>query len=398
VSLSPQWVPAYKSGTKVSTPFVVPVVFEFNRVKNKTALRPGIVQSYKNVPFQFVKEEPKFEGKEFNEFIKLFNHYLIYPFDAKRMGIGGKVMLRFTIGGDNKLWGVYARGTDKILEDEVYRVMNFKRMLNGWTSGVENGQNVNTEYLLVVTFDHDKRTARLAFGEKQVGETLVYESPVFLGDKSNDFRQFVTNNQRYPVVAQENKVEGTVVVDFVINTRGKIDSVQIINSVHPLLDKEVVRVLSMSDASRWQPAKYNNYAVNTHYWHPFVFSLDKLSPLEQVASDMLVSLNDDPPLFNNMDYTHFFDFIDANIIDINPDETRQKTVLISFILNGEGQVLNIKNIGTIGESVEIDEVEEALRVVALSEGYWTPARSSTGRPTSVQIIVPVRLYDKSRYE
>jgi TonB family protein len=307
-------------------------------------------------------------------------------------------MLRFTIGGDNQLWGVIARGTNKILEDEVYRVMNFKRMLNGWTSGVENGQNVNTECLLVVTFDYDKKTARLDFGERQIGETLVYEAPVFLGDKSHDFHQFVNNNQRYPVVAQENKVEGTVVVDFVINTRGKIDSIQIVNSVHPLLDKEVVRVLRMSDASHWQPAKYNNYAVSTHYWYPFVFSLDKLSPLEQVASDIMVSANYDPPLFNNRAYTHFFDFIDANIIDINPGETRQKTVLISFILNGEGQVLNIKNIGTIGEDVEIDEVEEAIRVVALSEGYWTPARGSTGRPASVQIIVPVHLYDKSRYE
>jgi TonB family protein len=398
VSLSPRWAPAYEGGTRVSTPFVVPVVFEFNRVKNKTALRPGIVQSYKNIPFQFVKEEPKFEDNDFREFVKLFNHYLIYPFDAKRAGVGGKVMLRFTIGGDNQLWGVLARGNNKILEDEVYRVMNFKRMLNGWTSGVENGQKVNTEYLLVVTFDYEKKTARLDFGRNQIGETLVYDPPVFLGDKNHDFRQFVNNNQRYPVVAQETKVEGTVVVDFVINTRGKIDSVQIVNSVHPLLDKEVVRILRMSDASHWQPAKYNNYAVNTHYWYPFVFSLDKLSPLEQVASEMLVSSNYDPPLFNNMAYTHFFDFIDANIIDINPGETTQKTVLISFILNVEGQVLNIKNVGTIGENVEIDEVEEAIRVVSLSEGYWTPARSSTGRPSSVQIIVPVHLYDKSRYE
>jgi TonB family protein len=398
VSLSPQWVPAYRSGAQVSTPFVVPVVFEFNRVKAKTALRPAVVQSYKNLPLQFVKEEPKFEGNEFAEFIKLFNHYLIYPFHAKRAGIGGKVMLRFTVGGDNQLWGVVARGTNKILEDEVYRVMNFKRVLSGWTPGRESGQNVNTECLLVVTFDYDKKTARLDFGEKQIGETLVYEPPVFLGEKNSDFRQFVNNSQRYPVVAQENKVEGTVVVDFVINARGKIDSIQIVNSVHPQLDKEVVRILSLSDASRWQPAKYNDQPVSTHYWYPFVFSLDKLSPLEQISSDMLISTHHDPPLFNNMPYTHFFDFIDVNIIDINPGETRRKTVIVSFLLNGEGQVMNIKNIGTIGEDVEMDEIEEAMRVVALSEGYWTPARGSNGRPSTVQIVVPVHLYDKSRYE
>jgi hypothetical protein len=154
----------------------------------------------------------------------------------------------------------------------------------------------------------------------------------------------------------------------------------------------------MTDASRWQPAKYDNRVVNSHYWFPFVFSLDQLSPLEQLASDILISPSYDPPLFNNRPHTHFFDFIDANIIDINPGETRQKTVLISFVLDGEGQVLNIKNIGTLGENVEIDEIEEAIRVVSLSEGYWTPARGSTGRAASVQIVVPVRLYDKTRYE
>jgi TonB family protein len=398
VSSSPQWVPAYKSGSQVSTPFVVPVIFEFDQIKEKTALRPGIVQSYKNSPLQFVKEAPKFEGGDFAGFIKFFNRYVVYPYSAKRAGIGGKVLLKLTIGGDNQVWGISARGPNKILEDEVYRVMNYKRALNGWTAGREAGQNVNTECMLVVTFDHDTRIAQMSFGETKPGQTLVYNPPVFLGEKNNDFRQFVSDNLRYPIVAQENKVEGVVVVDFVINTKGKVDSIQIVNGVHNLLDKEAIRVLRMSNASMWQPARYSNNVVNVHYWFPFVFSLDQLSPLEQLASDIMIGSCEEPPLFNNREYTRFFEFVDANIIDINPNEVKQKTVVVSFILESSGRILNVKHIGSIGDDVEMDEVEEALRVVNLSEGYWTPAHGANGRPTSIQIVAPIRLYDKSRYE
>jgi hypothetical protein len=187
-------------------------------------------------------------------------------------------------------------------------------------------------------------------------------------------------------------------VDFVINTQGKIDSIQILNSVHPLLDKEVIRILRIKSASQWLAASYGDKAISIHYWFPFVFSLDKLSPLEQLASDMTIGPNYEPPLFNNVSYNYFYDFIDANIIDINPDETELKIVIISFILDRFGKIKNIKNLGTIGNNVELDEIEEAMRVVSLSEGYWTPAQNNDGRTIPIQITVPVRLYDKTRYE
>ncbi len=398
VSSSPDWTPAYKSGTRVKTPFTIPVVFEFNRVKEKTKLRPAVIVSHKTTPLQFVKTYPQFEGKDFNDFVRYFNRLVVYPYEAKRANLGGKVLLKFMIGGDNKLWGVTARGGRKILEDEVYRIMNYPRMMNGWTAGTEAGQNVNTECLMVVTFDNTTRSVYMTPVDSKDRRSLVYDEPQFLGDKNNDFRNFVTNNLRYPIVSQEAGIEGTVLVDFVINTRGKIDSVQILNSVDAQLDKEAIRVLRLPDASNWRPARYDNKPVNRHYVFPFIFSLDHLSPLEQIASDMLISPCEEWPSFNNRHYLNFFDFIDANIIDINPSEVEQKTVIISFILETTGRVSNVKNIGTIGYNVEMDEIEEAVRVVQLSEGYWTPAKGENGRSAPVQIIVPVRLYDKSRYE
>ncbi len=398
VSSSPDWTPAYKRGTRVKTPFTIPVVFEFSRVKEKTALRPFITVTHKSMPMQFMRREPKFENNEFNNFVRYFNRLVVYPYDARRDGIGGKVLLKFVVGGDDKLWGIVSQGSNKILEDEVYRIMNYPRIMNGWTAGVESGQNVNTECLMVVTFDNTTRSVYMAPMNSNDRKSLVYEEPVFLGEKNNDFRTFVTNNLRYPIVSQEAGNEGTVVVDFVINTKGKIDSVQILNGVDPQLDREAVRVLRLPDASNWRPARFGNKQVNRHYVFPFIFSLDHLSPLEQLASDLMISPCDEWPSFNNRHYLNFFDFIDANILDINPSEIEQKTVIISFILEATGRVSNVKNIGTVGTNVELDEIEEAVRVVQLSEGYWTPAKGENGKPAQVQIVVPVRLYDKSRYE
>jgi hypothetical protein len=196
VSSSPKWVAAYKNGSQISSSFAIPIAFEFHRIKDKTAMRPGILQGFKNIPLQFVKEAPKFEDTDFNSFVKLFNRYLIYPFDAKHAGIGGKVLLKFTVGGDNKLWGVSAIGPNKILEDEVYRVMNYQRILDGWTAGRERGQDVNTNCVFVVTFDHKTKTAHMTSDGQQLDPTKVYTPPTFMGVRNQTFREFVENNQR----------------------------------------------------------------------------------------------------------------------------------------------------------------------------------------------------------
>lgn len=398
IASSPDWEPAYKSGTRVKTPFTLPVLFEFNRIKEKTKLRSSILMSYKSVPLQFVNEEPVFEGKDFNEFVKYFNRLLVYPYEAKMNKVGGKVLLKFMIGGDGKLWGVNASAESKLLEDEVYRVMNYPRINNAWAPGHEAGQRVNTECMMIVNFDSGTKQAKMEFIDSRTTQSLVFEEPVFLGEKNHDFRHFVINNLRYPIVAQENRIEGTVVLDFIINSQGKIDSIQVINSVDPLLDKEAIRVLQLPDASHWQPARFDRKVVNRHYSFPFIFSLDQRSPLEQLSSDILISTCEELPLFNNRHPLTFFDFVDANIIDVNPGEVESKTVIISFMLELSGRVANIKSIGTVGRNVEMDEIEEAIRIVQLSEGYWTPALGQNHNAVSVQIVVPVRLYDKSRYE
>lgn len=83
--------------------------------------------------------------------------------------------------------------------------------------------------------------------------------------------QFFGENLIYPSECAENDIEGKVVVKFVVLSNGNVDFVEVIKSVHPLLDAEAVRVISL--LNDWIPGKLNGEAVNVYYTLPVNFKL-----------------------------------------------------------------------------------------------------------------------------
>ena len=83
--------------------------------------------------------------------------------------------------------------------------------------------------------------------------------------------QYLANNIKYPVVAQENGVQGRVVVSFVVERDGSITDVQVVRSVDPSLDREAQRVVR--NMPRWIPGKQNGQAVRVKYNVPVAFRL-----------------------------------------------------------------------------------------------------------------------------
>jgi protein TonB len=82
---------------------------------------------------------------------------------------------------------------------------------------------------------------------------------------------YLSNNVKYPVVAQENGVQGRVVVSFVVEKDGSITDVKVVKSVDPSLDKEAARVVK--SMPRWIPGKQNGSAVRVKYNVPVSFRL-----------------------------------------------------------------------------------------------------------------------------
>ena len=105
-------------------------------------------------------------------------------------------------------------------------------------------------------------------------ETKVFDvvevMPSFPGGQAALF-EWLSKNIKYPVVAEENGVQGRVIVTFVVERNGSITDVQVVKSVDPSLDKEAVRVVKAMP--HWIPGKQNGSAVRMKFTVPVTFRL-----------------------------------------------------------------------------------------------------------------------------
>ena len=99
---------------------------------------------------------------------------------------------------------------------------------------------------------------------------VVEEMPQFPGGPSALF-EYLSKNIKYPVVAEENGVQGRVIVTFVVERDGSITDVKVVKSVDPSLDKEAQRVVK--SMPHWIPGKQNGSAVRVKYTVPVTFRL-----------------------------------------------------------------------------------------------------------------------------
>lgn len=118
----------------------------------------------------------------------------------------------------------------------------------------------------------EKPTEPTGIDEKP--ETVVLfpqERATFLGGTEEDFRIWLIKNMVYPEKAAELKIFGKVIVQFCVNSKGKIVDIQFVRSLDPLVDNEVLRVLSSSP--EWTPAKQGGIPVKTSFTIPVLFQM-----------------------------------------------------------------------------------------------------------------------------
>jgi protein TonB len=96
------------------------------------------------------------------------------------------------------------------------------------------------------------------------------EMPSFLGGDIERLK-FLTDNIKYPQLAEENGIKGTVYVQFVVDTKGNITDVKVLRGIGGGCDEEAVRVIKMMP--QWHPGKQNGVAVRVLFTMPVVFKL-----------------------------------------------------------------------------------------------------------------------------
>ncbi|NLI71772.1 MAG: energy transducer TonB [Bacteroidales bacterium] len=105
--------------------------------------------------------------------------------------------------------------------------------------------------------------------EEKVFE-IVEQPPSFPGGESALY-EWLSKNINYPVIAQENNIQGRVTCQFVVGRNGEIEDVRVVRGVDPSLDKEAIRVIK--SMPKWIPGKQGGNAVKVRYTLPVQFKL-----------------------------------------------------------------------------------------------------------------------------
>jgi len=99
----------------------------------------------------------------------------------------------------------------------------------------------------------------------------VEQMPEFEGGQEV-LMKFLVSNIRYPEAAVEQELQGKVFVEFVVYPNGELGQYKILRGVHPLLDKEALRVVKLT-SGKWKPGKQNGKAVPVQFRLPVAFVL-----------------------------------------------------------------------------------------------------------------------------
>lgn len=144
---------------------------------------------------------------------------------------------------------------------------------------VDNNMDIKDDLQIEDTEANDKTAITAVMQVAQEKEKEKDDAPVFfIVEDMPEFpggmaalQKFIAQSIKYPVIAQENGIQGKVFVNFVVNTDGSVTNAKIARGVDPSLDKEALRVVMT--LPKWKPGRQGGKAVRVSYTVPINFQL-----------------------------------------------------------------------------------------------------------------------------
>ena len=143
---------------------------------------------------------------------------------------------------------------------------------------VDNDVDIDDELVLEETeADQDTRVQIDAFAEEGEEEeelevfVRVEDMPTFQGKGLNAFRNYIQQNISYPIIAQDNGIQGTVYIKFIVDKDGSISNVTLLRGVDPSLNEEAIEAIK--NAPKWEPGKQRGKPVRVSCTVPIAFTL-----------------------------------------------------------------------------------------------------------------------------
>jgi TonB family protein len=319
---------------------------------------------------------PTFRGDSFIKFSNWLADNIKYPADASARGKEGRVTVSYVIQPD----GTISKATlisapDQLLGDAVVKAVNESPR---W----EPAKNPEIQDPFGTTV-----TVKFILPDKVLSDDtfiIVEQMPEYPGGNAA-LLEFIKNNTRYPEAAKADKIEGRVIVKFVVNTKGKVEDAGVIKGVHPLLDAEAIRVVSL--LSGWLPGAQGGQPVNVWYMVPVSFSLTP-----EVKGPSAPKPSGEAPFIKPKEMPQFPGGEQAMNMTIAeriqyPEEAKQQKlqgkVIIRFVVNKVGRVSDAVVLKGVHPLLD----KEALRVVYTLPDFKPGLQD--GKPVDTYMMVPI---------
>ncbi|WP_185281306.1 energy transducer TonB [Hymenobacter sp. NBH84] len=195
-----------------------------------------------------------------------------YPTQALQAGKQGTVPVSFVIERTGSISQVKVENPlDPALDAEAIRLISAAPR---WTPAQHKGQKVRQRVTVPVTFQIPAdATGAAAPTPNPNGSpiTVKADSPARPVGGTDAFFEWVQQNQRYPALARQRKIQGRVMVEFLIQPDGSLTDVKVPKRLGSGLDEEAIRLIKA--APKWDPARFQGKPVRQKMVLPIVFQL-----------------------------------------------------------------------------------------------------------------------------
>ena len=259
------------------------------------------------------------------------------------------------------------------------------------TNGYAQTESTDNDY----TLDNKPKSTFYKVPDEEKEDNNVYtevdKKPEFPGEYSALYK-FIADHLKYPEMSKMKRIQGKVLVRFIVGKQGEVENPEIVKGVAPDLDAEAIRVVK--SLPKWIPGSHKGKNVRVESTVSVNFKLDE----QPIVNEMPKSLDDDdnqiflfvekmPEFPGATDIFAVSKFLSENIK--YPDEAKAKglsgTVWVQFVVTKEGNVANIR----IARGVDPLLDAEAIRVVK-NMPKWKPGAQSK-RINGEKVWIPVNV-------
>ena len=216
--------------------------------------------------------------------------------------------------------------------------------------------------------------------ENEIVYRIVEEMPEFPGGMESFFK-LIARNIKYPVMAKEHGIEGTVYIQVVIDKNGKLRSPEILRGPGAGLDEEALRVVSLSPD--WKPGKQKGQPVNVYYNIPIKFSLDNSYPSSRKKNFLYDTFDQIPEFPGGVAEMNKFIKNELKVPAVSNDQKKEGIIYVQVVVTNSGKLKQIQ----VVEGLNFKYDKEAVRVVAKMP-KWKPGIKN-GEPVDAFYNIPI---------